>query len=246
MSGVPVPTNIITEPFGSGAAALPPLNPGGVTLPIPRDSQVGVVVGAASFEDGFPAATMVDPEDEGGMPPFGQDMNGILYMITAYIALMQAGQRVTFRPDAAAEFAGYAVGAEVTSTTPGRVWMNAVDGNTTDPDIDPTDWASSDPLSADLAPPAGQLNNVVLPGASDFALDIDTTAGAVDISGFVARRNGQKLFVSNVGPNLLQFLAESGASAAANRIRSATDLALVQSQTLTLQFFSGPDRWLLV
>lgn len=246
MSGAPVPTNIITRPFGWAAAALDPTAPGGATLPIPEDSQVSVTLGAASFEDGFPAATMVDPEADGGVPPFGQDVTGILYMITAYIALLQAGQRVPFNTTAAAVFAGYAVGAEVASTTPGRVWMNALDGNATDPDADAENWAANDPLYAQLAPPAGQMNDVVLPGASDFAIDIDTAAGPVDVTGFVARRNGQKIFVSCVGPNLLQILADNVASAAANRIRAATDLALVQSQTLTLQWNSGPDRWLLV
>jgi hypothetical protein len=245
MSGTPVPVHIITEPFGTVAAALPQTDPGGVTLPIPVASQVGILVGAASFADGMPAATMVDIESEGGVPPFGQDMNGILYMATAYCALLQAGQRVNWDAAAVAAFTGYAIGAEVASATvPGRVWVNWLDGNVNDPDAVDTGWAASDPLAATIAPAAGVLNNLALPGASDFALDIDTTAGNIDLTGIVAQRNGQKLFVSNTGANLLQFLALNAGSAVANRFRAATDLAVVQNQTLTLEWFSGLNKWL--
>lgn len=245
MSGVPVPTHIITQPFAADAALLPPTDPGGVTLPIPVAPDP--VVGSASFDEGFPPATMVDIESEGGVPPYGQDMNGILYMITAYIALLQAGQRVNFEAAAAAAFVGYAVGAEVASAaTPGRVWVNQLDANVNDPDVDDTGWSAGDPLYATLAPAAGQIDDLVLPGASDYALDIDTSLGNVDISGLVAQRNGQTLYISNTGANLLGFLANNAGSAAANRIRAATDLAAVQNQTLTIRWFSGLDRWLIV
>lgn len=247
MSGVPVPVNIVVKPFGAAAIALAPTDPGGVTLPIPIPDQTGITPGRASFDTGFAPITMVDPESQGGVNPFGQDMNGILYTMTAYDALMQAGQIVNFSAAAAAAFVGYAVGAKLASATvPGRVWVNVLDGNTNDPDAVDTGWAAEDPLTAASAPAAGTINNLVLPGASDYALDIDTSAGPVDITGFVAQRNGQKIYLSNTGADLLQVLAENAGSTAANRVRAATDLALVQNQTLTIQWFSGLSRWLLV
>lgn len=247
MSGFPVPVNIIVKPFGAAAIALPPTDPGGVTLPIPIPDQTAIVPGAASFDTGFGPINMVDPESAGGVNPFGQDMNGILYTITAYGALMQAGQIATFNAAAAAEFVGYAIGARLASVAvPGRVWVNVLDGNTNDPDTVETGWAAEDPLTAASAPAAGTINNLVLPGASDYALDVDTTAGDVDITGFVAQRNGQKIYLSNTGANLLRAMANNGGSAAANQVRAATDLGIVQNQTLTIQFFSGLSRWLLV
>lgn len=242
MSGVPQIQYVIVDLFGSAA-----IDPTDITLPIPVASQVGVLVGAASFEDGFPPATRADPLTEGGVPPFGQDMNGILYMLSAYCRQAQAGQRSSWDVSAAGAFVGYAIGAELASVSvPGRYFTNVVDGNIADPDIDETGWASSDPQYAQLAPAAGQLDNLDLPGASDYALDIDTSAGPVDITGFVAQRNGQKLFVSCTGANLLQFMANNAGSDPVNQIRAATDLALIENQTLTLQWFSGLDRWLLV
>jgi len=246
MSGVLVPDNIIIEPFGADSTGIDPTAPGGITLPIPVPDQTGILVGAASFSTGFSAANMVDPETEGGVPPFGQDMNGILYMISAYCALLQAGQRVNWNQDASDAFTGYAIGAEVASaTTPGRVWVNYLDGNVNNPDVNDAGWAAQDVLYATLNPAAGTMNNVVLPGASDYALDFNTAAGNVDVTGFDAQRNGQKLYCSNTGPNLLQFLALNAGSLAANRIRSPSDLAVVQNQTLTLQWVSGLDRWIL-
>lgn len=244
MSGVPAPVYPIVRPFGN--TLVPPNDPGGATLPVPVASQVGVLVGAASFEDGFPAATMTDPE-AGGIPPYGQDMNGLGYMLSVYCALMQAGQIVPFNAAAVAAFVGYAVGAKIASVaTPGRVWTNYVDGNTADPDVDLTGWAASEALSSATAPAAGTYNDFPLPGYSDYALDVDSAAGNIDFTGFVPRRNGQRLFLSNTGANLVQVLANNAGSVAANRVRAPTDLALVQNQTLTLQYFSGLTRWLLI
>jgi hypothetical protein len=247
MSGVPVPVYPIVRPFGNDA--IPPTDAGGATLPIPVDSQIGILVGAASFEDGFPAATMTDPE-AGGIPPFGQDVNGLLLMITAYCALVQAGQLAAYNEDASDAWTGYAIGARLASiTTPGRVWVNLVDANENDPDVDATGWyAQGETLFATVAL-SGAVNNYALPGASDFAIDFDTTGGALDFSGFISQRDGQRLYLSNIGANLLQVLALSGLSTAPRQVRNATDLALVQNQTLTLQYFAGAPgggKWLLV
>lgn len=247
MSGFAPPTFIIVEPFGKDAAALSPSAPGGVTLPIPIPDQTAILVGAASFSAGLPPATMSDPESAGGVPPFGQDMNGILYMLSAYCAMLQAGQRCFFNATAAAAFGGYAVGAQVASTvTAGLVFTNVVNGNTNDPDVTPTGWASNIPLLSTIAPSAGATNNLVLAGPSDYALDVSTAAGNVDISGFVAQRNGQTLYISNTGANLLQVLANAVGSTAANRVRGPTDFGIVQNQTFTIKYVSALSRWLVV
>lgn len=241
MSGVALPTYIITEPFGTDAAI-----PADVTLPIPVPTQVGVLVGAASFADGFPAATRTDPE-AGGIAPFGQDMNGILFMVSAYCAYAQAGGVMQFNQDASDAFGGYGIGAVLQSAVNlTKFFTNVVNGNTNDPDVDVTGWISSVPLYSLTVATAGAHNNVALPGPSDYVLDFDTTAGPADYSGFIAQRDGQRLYISNTGANLLQILALSGLSAVANRIRNATDLALVQNQTLTLQYSLALTKWLLV
>lgn len=247
MSGVPTPVNIVVKPFGAAAIAIPVTDPGGVTLPVPIPDQTGITPGRASFDTGFGPLNMMDPDSEGGVNPFGQDMNGILYTITAYNAMQQAGQICQYSAAASTAFTGYKVGARLASASlPGRVWVNTIDSNTNNPDVVDAGWAAEDPLTATSAPSAGTIDNLTLPGASDYALDIDTTDGDIDITGFIAQRNGQKLFLSNTGANLLRVMANNGGSATANQVRAATDLGVVQNQTMALQYFSGLSRWLAV
>lgn len=241
MSGVAAPQFPITKPFGAAAVA-----PGDITLPIPVPSQAGVLVGAASFEDGFPAATRTDPT-AGGVAPYGQDFNGIMFMMSVYCAISQAGQIVPFNAAAAGAIFGYAVGARVASiTTPGRVWRNILDGNTNDPDVNDVGWSASDPLYGTSAPAAGTYDDVALPGASDYALDVDTAAGDVTHTGFVAQRNGQRIFVSNIGVNLYNLASLTG-SAANNQIRCIPGgLTLIQYQSATLEWVATLNKWLIV
>lgn len=240
MSGVIAPQYPVTEAFGTGATI-----PTDITLPIPVPSQVGTLTGAASFADGFPAATRTDPE-AGGVPPFGQDMNGILFMLSQYAALVQAGQLAPFNTAAATAMGGYAIGAKVASVaTPGRIWTNWVDGNTNDPDSVETGWAASDPLHATDSPAAGTYNDVVLPGASDYVLDVDTTPGNIIFTGFVAQRPGQTLTLANTGTNLLSFQVLVG-SAANNQLRGI-NIDLAQGQTVTIKkVVDTLNKWVFV
>lgn len=247
MSGVITPVHIIVEPFGTDAAALPPTDPGGVTLPIPVASQVGVLVGAASFADGFPAATMSDPETEGGVPPYGQDVTGILYMITAYIAMLQAGQRCTFNAVAATAFGGYAVGATVDSvTTPGLSYVNVLNANTNDPDTVITGWVPIRQTSTPtdrlaVAPAAGTTHNLAV-GKNVGFLDVDTTAGNVTITGLTAGTDGQILVITCTGANLLTLAALTG-STAPNQFRLPTDLSFTLNDGMSVRYSATVGKW---
>lgn len=241
MSGAPSVQHIITEMFGKDAVVGTD-----ITLPIPVPSQISILVGAASFTDGFPPATRVDPE-VGGSNVFGQDVSGIIAMVSQYCALMQGGQIVPFNAAAATAFGGYAKGAKVSSVTvPGSMWTNNLVGNTIDPDTDSSNWIADTPLTLGLVPSAGTYQDYVLPGPSDFAIDVDTSAGAINFGGFVAQRDGQRLIISDHGANLLQLLALASGSAAQNQIRAPSDLTAVQNQTISIQYFAGITKWLIV
>ncbi|MUG08369.1 hypothetical protein [Commensalibacter melissae] len=54
--------------------------------------------GRADIETGFPPQTMKSVL-QGGVPPWGQDHNGILYQITEAIQWMQAGGLPSFNQD---------------------------------------------------------------------------------------------------------------------------------------------------
>jgi hypothetical protein len=128
---------LISVPFGVGAA-----NPTYINLPIPVPSQISITVNAASFTDGFPPNTMT-PEASGGLPFFGQDLNGILWMVSAYCANFAAGALPTYNATLSGDISGYPVGCVLVNTNGDGLWINTVSGNTTNPDAGGAGWFPS-------------------------------------------------------------------------------------------------------
>lgn len=93
--------------------------------------------GRAAFDLGFPPLTM-QPVIAGGKPPLGQDVNGILYMISSHTVYQQSGQPYTFSADVVASIGGYAVGTILGTNLPApndkTLWFNITANNVTDPD----------------------------------------------------------------------------------------------------------------
>src|SRR5579859_117928 len=101
---------------------------------IPVSSQIGIQNGAASLADGFVPANF-SPIAGGGVPPFGQDANGILKQITQIEQWEQAGGGYTFDSAFSASINGYPKSAILNSNVVlGRQWLSTADNNTTDPD----------------------------------------------------------------------------------------------------------------
>lgn len=125
---------LIYRPFGADAA-----NPTYLNIPIPDASQIGITINAASFADGFPPTTMT-PEATGGLPFFGQDMNGILWMVSAYCANFAAGALPIYNATLATNILGYPLGVVLVNTNGNGLWVNVVDGNTTNPDTGGLGW----------------------------------------------------------------------------------------------------------
>lgn len=237
---VPAKPAIIVEPFGKNAAGIY------INLPIPVPTQVAVASNIASFDDGFPLATFLTTE-AGGKPPLGADFNGLLYMITAYLAYFQSGQVIQYDAAAQTAFGGYPVGAVLQKTgDQNAFWISQVANNMTDPDTGGAGWCSTVPLYKDDATLLGAVNNYALPGASDYTLDIDTTAGNVNITGFVPQRHNQTLYISNIGANPLTINALAGGSSAANQVRAVGDYVLSQYGTLAIRYSAGVSKWLIV
>ena len=108
---------------------------------IPVASQIGVTDGAASLTDGFPPLTLT-PKAAGGVPPFGQDMNGILYAVSAVVRWANAGAGYVYDSAFAtnANVSGYPKGARSLRTDVAGYCINTVDGNTTDPEAGGAGW----------------------------------------------------------------------------------------------------------
>lgn len=100
---------------------------------IPEASQIGITAGAASLTDGFPPVCFT-PKASGGIPPFGQDINGVLWELSGWIRWFIAGGPVLYDGTFSTAIGGYPKGATIPSTTVGLFWVSLVDDNTVDPD----------------------------------------------------------------------------------------------------------------
>lgn len=110
---------------------------------IPTTSQIGITPGAASLTDGFPPLNSV-PVAAGGTPPFMQDINGILNIMTGWLQWYQVGGPISYDAAFQATVGGYPNNARVLSTTTtGRVWQSTIDNNTSNPDAGGFGWVSA-------------------------------------------------------------------------------------------------------
>ena len=111
---------------------------------IPSASQIATQPGAASLNDGFPPVTCT-PVTSGGVPPFGQDANGILRQITQWLQFYEAGGAFIPVYDSAfsTSVGGYPKGAVLANlSVPGFYWISAVDNNTSNPDTGGANWVT--------------------------------------------------------------------------------------------------------
>jgi hypothetical protein len=108
---------------------------GGFIRAIPQASQIGIQGGAASLTDGFPPLNF-QPVAAGGVPPFGEDFNGILNQITLWSQWFEAGAPIYYDATfASGASGGYPQGAIIQSSVVlGDFWMSTADNNTTNPD----------------------------------------------------------------------------------------------------------------
>lgn len=116
------------------------------------------VTGNAGYDAGFPATNMT-PKEAGGIPPFGQDFNGILFDITTAIRYLEAGMQFPYSSAFATAVGGYPLGAIVTRTDGTGFWRNTVANNTTDPEAFGAGWS---PEGAGISTVAMSNANVTL------------------------------------------------------------------------------------
>ena len=112
--------------------------------PIPVASQQGIQDGAASLTDGF-VPLNATPLSAGGVPPFEQDMNGILKQITQSSQWQQAGGTFAYDGAFAASIGGYPSGAILAAAVVGKFWVSISDNNLTNPDAGGSGWVPFDP-----------------------------------------------------------------------------------------------------
>jgi hypothetical protein len=220
------------------------------TIPVP--SQIAITPGAASFNDGFPPLTMTSPS-AGGVPPAGKDMNGILYMLSAHTAWLQAGGCYTFSSTVVSVAGGYKIGAILQSaSTPAVFFLNTVNNNTNNPDTTPTGWITYSPVGGALklqatTLAAGTVSDLAL-GLGVGFLDLDPSSGATNLTGIATTNvtDGQFLVITNVNAsNTVTLKAFDIGSASSARFRAPADFTLLQYSSVTFRFSAAVGMWTL-
>jgi microcystin-dependent protein len=130
----------IVKPFANAAS-------GSYVNAIPVNSQIPTAPGRASLADGFPPLTF-QPLDNGGVPPFGADMNGILKSITAIQQWQTAGGFFPYDSSFSTTIGGYPKGATLIKATNSGLWQSTVENNTTNPDTGGAGWVDFSPVPA--------------------------------------------------------------------------------------------------
>lgn len=165
----------------------------GLKNPIPPAANPAT--GRAGFDQGFSAINMTAKE-AGGIPPFGQDFNGIFYEVTNILRYMQAGGQPTFDAALATAIGGYPKGAMVLGDDGVSAYTNKVDSNSSNPNSGGSGWAREDLMLREALrrsyAEAGY--NVVgtfqsgftIVNANDVGIDLATGKGYTGSAGFVS------------------------------------------------------------
>lgn len=191
--------------------------------PIPANANNAT--GAAGFDKGFPDITMT-PEEAGGIPPAGQDFNGILYEVTSVLRYMQAGGLPHFSDNLSSSIGGYPIGSLVLGGNGVTIWQNQIDGNANDPDISTAGWLAVD---VDLK---GVMSRTTVNGALSNPLPV-----------------GSYRFLSDAGSALCVVVPSSdvggyyyGTDSAGNKLRLIPLNNVVSAENLQMVPGTGQDN----
>jgi len=110
---------------------------------VPQASQIGIQDGAASLTDGFPPLNFL-PVGSGGVPPFGQDFNGLLNLITQWSIWQALGGQAYYDATFAGARGGYPKGAILIARSGAGAftsfWRSTINNNVSDPDAGGAGW----------------------------------------------------------------------------------------------------------
>ncbi|MFA6213437.1 MAG: hypothetical protein WCT07_03895 [Candidatus Paceibacterota bacterium] len=149
---------------------------------VPDASQISITPGAASFTDGFPPVNMSDPLID-GIPPNGQDFNGVLNIITGHLQYMNAGGQYKFDAAISTALGGYPKGMVLQDNAGLNAYINILAGNTTDFNVTPSS------IGVSWLPWAGAAVAPVTGGAINFAAPITLPSSATVAIGAAASNN---------------------------------------------------------
>lgn len=233
------------------ASAVPPRFPipwgnsagGSYIRPIPEASQIGVQSGAASLTDGFPPLTF-SPVGAGGIPPFGQDFNGILKQLSQWALWAATGTPVGYDATFSSAIGGYPNGAILAvAGISGSYWFSTIDNNTSDPDTGGSNWVQFSPLGA-------QTRSITTSGAftinlTDQSIGLQRTLSPATSSSTLPANapNGKLIKIQDLARNFNLYPVTMSAPGGTT-IGGASSVTLdINGQCAEFTFYSDQNNW---
>lgn len=147
----------------------------------------------ASYSDGFPAITMI-LKSAGGLPPKGQDMNQILYELSALARWGSSGAINAWDAAFSTAIGGYPMGAQVLGTDGTTRYISTTDSNATNPNTGGAGWFN---LTTGYLKTASNLSEIAAAGPAAVAAAL-ANLGLGNNAGYVGRLLGApRVFTSS-------------------------------------------------
>lgn len=157
---------LLSIPFARDATS-------GTKNDIPNDPSPTLPAQTATWTLGFPAVTM-QPLAVGGLPPLGQDFNGVLGAISEHTVYQNAGGVYLFDQALADAIGGYSKGAVLMDDARGALYASLVDSNTTNFNTTPAS------IGVQWKPIAGLLATETQTGTAAIATQSEVNNGMID------------------------------------------------------------------
>jgi hypothetical protein len=189
----------------------------------------------AANDTGFPSITMT-PVSAGGIPPFGADMNGVLFALANALQSLQSGAVYAYDSTFSAAIGGYAKGALLLKATGAGYWVSTADNNATNPDSGGANWVD---LAAFLSALGKYVD--VLPTGSANVMTSSITLPTLN-----AAFAGAPVYVRAIGANTI-----ANPTYAGKTIVKGAGAALISGDIagaghwLTLEYDATFDQWVL-
>lgn len=135
----------------------------------------------ASYDVGFPAVTMI-LKSAGGLPPKGQDMNQILFELSAIGRWLSAGALNAYDAAFSTSIGGYPKAAVLVGDDGETIFISTAEANTNNPNTTSTGWLNLSKITA-IAALAGGADKLPYFTGENTAAQTDLTSVGRDIIG---------------------------------------------------------------
>lgn len=182
----------------------------------------------ASYDAGFPAVTMI-LKSAGGLPPKGQDMNQILFELSAIGRWLSAGALNSYDATFSTAIGGYPKAAVLVGDDGATIFISTAEANTNDPNTTATGWLNLSKITAIAALAGGEDTLPYFTGTNTADQTTLTTVGR-DVIGQTSI------------DNLLIYLGLQNVANALIKTNNLSDVSSVPTARTNLVVPKGVDK----